>query len=323
MLRSSVDLPEPEGPRTTVTCPARPPGRRRAGPPACRRTCARRAPRPGRAGSARGRQRNGGHRVDLAGGARRGTRPAASVGRAAAAAASAAACARRRGRSSARRSTGSTVMTVVSTTYQIGGDEQHGQHPLVAAVDDADRVEQLAERQHVDDRGALEQADHLVDRRRHDRAHRLRAARCAVFCRRRGMPSEAAASSWPWSTDEDAGAHDLGRVRRLVQPEAEHRGAELVDRARASRRWRTTGRTGCRSPGAGTGRRGCTRAAAAGSAARSGTPRCSPSSPPASSGERLSRISASTVPRAKPRTAVISVSCMVVQTPRTIDSSVR
>ena len=42
-----------------------------------------------------------------------------------------------------------------------------------------------------------------------------------------------------------------------------------------------------------------------------------------SSGDRDSRMSASTVPSAKPSTAVISVSWIVVQTPRTMDSSVR
>ena len=160
-------------------------------------------------------------------------------------------------------------------------DDEQRDDPQVAAVDDADDVEQLAVRQHVDHRRALDQADDLVDGGRHDGPHGLRQDDPPLLA----GPRDARARRRPRAGPGRRRGCRRGRSRPSTPPATararapRRRTCRSIDEGVAPRR--TPARTGCRARSSGTGTRGCTRAAAAGSAAPTGTPRCSPTRPTA------------------------------------------
>src|SRR5690606_8014133 len=222
IARRSVDLPEPDGPSTTVTDPGRTvsdtPRSTSSVPKLLWTPWISTSPAAAAAGGV----------VSVAGALMRHPPPCARC-----------AWGRRPGRR--RRERAHRALRVVPLDVVLDDRDERGQHevpdrrddeqrhdPPVAAVDDADDVEELAVREDVDDRRALEQADDLVDGGRDDRAHGLRQDDAADLApprdaeRRRGLLLALV-------DREDAGAHDLRGVRGLRQPEAEDRGPELVD----------------------------------------------------------------------------------------------
>ena len=126
-----------------------------------------------------------------------------------------------RGRSGARCSTGRSEHGRDDQVPEARHDQERDR--LVGQrVDELGRVEQLRERDHADERGRLQHRDGLVAGRRddhphrlgqHDPPHRLHAGHAErLRCLRLALVDR-----------EDAGAHDLGHVGGLVQPEPEQR----------------------------------------------------------------------------------------------------
>ena len=139
--------------------------------------------------------------------------------------------------------------------------------------------------------------------------------------RRRGSPSAAAASCWPWSTDEDA------RPRTISAAYAASLQAQPDDRG--DRTSLTSGRRRT-STNAGPERHAeperrvqyaklYQEAAAARSAAPTGTTRCSPSSPPAAPGCATAAPAPARSRRRAPSTALHAVTCSVTSRPSRID----
>src|SRR4051812_6376776 len=115
-----------------------------------------------------------------------------------------------------------------------GREQVHLDQPAIALRHLAGGAEEIRDRQHIDQRGVLEQHDglrqqhrqHVAERlRQHDVAHRLTVGQAERACRRRLSLRDRL----------DAGAHDLGKIRRLEHDEGDECRGERADANRPRR----------------------------------------------------------------------------------------